>query len=929
MHYSFFIALLASSFLMSSLEANPPFDDSKKVSRSSRPRLNNNNNNRGISIATEPVNPFHSTHLFGLEALKKLDDLKSRQKKKWEEENAQCVREALREKLNSNLAKAKEIFLNEVVQRSCPISMIQLGHIAEEHNDLEKAFSWYVGSLCTRAFQGKPIADINTAWESLRRIVGKLPQLNGNPHPAQLFYDKLRQENDCIARISASPSIKISLRVQKFISTLINAHLHYCLDEDLSAYIVGLARWVSNGIPSDHLEYLGDCFFGNNVMAKAGYCYYLSKTLNSQRSLAHILLGGNDINYDQEGKLFEEKDRYNVAGRILWKFLRYGKDEETKKNAAGVLASYIYKGKITLDETGCLLPKNQKFNIVANLYRQAKTPFALTKLAFLIEEGKITKGLHGEEISEESKYEAAAALYRQDKTLEAFANLANLIKKGKITKGLYGEEIPEENKYEAAAALYRQANIPTAWNNLAMLIQKGKITKSLRGEEISEENKYEAAADLCRKANTPHAWSNLAVLIIEGKITKGLHGEELSEENKYEAAADLCRKANTPNAWSNLAVLIIEGKITKGLHGGDISEENKYEAAADLCRKASIPSALNNLAVLIGEGKITKGLHGEELSEENKYEAAIKEVEALETPAGLVNHALLLLCTQKEVARKKALDLLLQASLQGDLRAREYYETLSTAGQEEVLIILEENLNDDEKNDTSSPNEAEKAEKDKLLTPLSLTPLNDQHIVQEAEEAPSDVQTDPLNTDEKGSETDELPITPPPALISHELIIQAQTEHMPIEPQAYPLSTEAKQALKVLKKEQKKKQRKQYFKKLIQGKFLLQEERNSLMRKSKLANSMTDHTCKIKVELVKDTQSQLKSLLKSEVKNVWKLIDDIKAGGRLGHPEQLSNAKTPEGKSMFSRHITDKHRLVYTLSKNVLTIYSCAGHYDD
>ena len=296
-----------------------------------------------------------------------------------------------------------------------------------------------------------------------------------------------------------------------------------------------------------------------------------------------------------------------------------------------------------------------------------------------------------------------------------------------------------------------------------------------------------------------------------------------------------------------------------------------------------------------------------------------------------MNHALLLLCTQKEeeAAKQKALDLLLQASLQGNLEAREYYETLSTAGQEEVLIILEENLNDDEKNDTSSPNEAEKAEKDKLLTPLSLTPLNDQHIVQEAEEAPSDVQTDPLNTDEKGSETDELPITPPPALISHELIIQAQTEHMPIEPQAYPLSTEAKQALKVLKKEQKKKQRKQYFKKLIQGKFLLQEERNSLMRKSKLANSMTDHTCKIKVELVKDTQSQLKSLLKSEVKNVWKLIDDIKAGGRLGHPEQLSNAKTPEGKSMFSRHITDKHRLVYTLSKNVLTIYSCAGHYDD
>lgn len=70
MKYSFFIALLYSSFLVSSLEAMPrgARDGDKKISRSSKrahPKANE------VSAApSEPTNPFQSSHLFGLNALR-------------------------------------------------------------------------------------------------------------------------------------------------------------------------------------------------------------------------------------------------------------------------------------------------------------------------------------------------------------------------------------------------------------------------------------------------------------------------------------------------------------------------------------------------------------------------------------------------------------------------------------------------------------------------------------------------------------------------------------------------------------------------------------------------------------------------------------------------------------------------------------------
>ena len=107
MRYSFFIVLLSSTFLVSSLEANPPFDPLEEAPRSFE-------HNRVSPVHSVPEDTFQSSHFFGLEALKKLDTLNKGPKRKWKKENQERLEMAVRAKLSNNLEEAKKIFLNEV-----------------------------------------------------------------------------------------------------------------------------------------------------------------------------------------------------------------------------------------------------------------------------------------------------------------------------------------------------------------------------------------------------------------------------------------------------------------------------------------------------------------------------------------------------------------------------------------------------------------------------------------------------------------------------------------------------------------------------------------------------------------------------------------------------------------------------------------------
>lgn len=64
------------------------------------------------------------------------------------------------------------------------------------------------------------------------------------------------------------------------------------------------------------------------------------------------------------------------------------------------------------------------------------------------------------------------------------------------------------------------------------------------------------------------------------------------------------------------------------------------------------------------------------------------------------------------------------------------------------------------------------------------------------------------------------------------------------------------------------------------------------------------------------------------LKRINLLIKEIQRNGLgvgIGKPERLKGYKY----DVYSRHIDDKNRLVYTGSNDLIEIISCTGHYDD
>lgn len=63
---------------------------------------------------------------------------------------------------------------------------------------------------------------------------------------------------------------------------------------------------------------------------------------------------------------------------------------------------------------------------------------------------------------------------------------------------------------------------------------------------------------------------------------------------------------------------------------------------------------------------------------------------------------------------------------------------------------------------------------------------------------------------------------------------------------------------------------------------------------------------------------------------IFELLTDIETNIStpllgIGKPELLRNNM----KGYYSRRITDKHRLIYTIKNEIVYLISCYGHYDD
>jgi toxin YoeB len=79
--------------------------------------------------------------------------------------------------------------------------------------------------------------------------------------------------------------------------------------------------------------------------------------------------------------------------------------------------------------------------------------------------------------------------------------------------------------------------------------------------------------------------------------------------------------------------------------------------------------------------------------------------------------------------------------------------------------------------------------------------------------------------------------------------------------------------------------------------------------------------------------SDIKALKKEDSKlaaKIWELIADISENANnplngIGKPERLKGNMS----GYYSRRITDKHRLIYSLTNDTINLVSCYGHYDD
>ncbi len=85
-----------------------------------------------------------------------------------------------------------------------------------------------------------------------------------------------------------------------------------------------------------------------------------------------------------------------------------------------------------------------------------------------------------------------------------------------------------------------------------------------------------------------------------------------------------------------------------------------------------------------------------------------------------------------------------------------------------------------------------------------------------------------------------------------------------------------------------------------------------------------DYTDKAIANLISLQQSEPKAFAKAQ-RLIGELRDHPKTG--TGHPEQLKGDRAGQ----WSRRITDKHRMVYTINDTevVVLVLTAYGHYDD
>ncbi|MDP1723333.1 MAG: type II toxin-antitoxin system YoeB family toxin [Alphaproteobacteria bacterium] len=876
-------------------------------------------------IMMNDENPFADTRFCGFEKFKEWCSLKDNQRKKIDEKNEKKFKNALALYLNYKFKNEPTFdealkLSAEGAQNACPKSMELLGTLKVEKGDnapeeekqkyYNDAFSWYVIAFWTQIIKE---IKLNQTITIPKTIVSRLENLSKKTgfSEERINYFEFIAKNILFFKSSVESSSK-----GEFYSRFIYVLQHLCAnmirnffpDRKLSVFTFNVFNW---GITCAkikkqsalYLNDLGSLFYNNGFLYECACCYRNPIDQDQITILSKLIFEGH-INVDQYGLKFNEQDRNKIASSLLWKI----NSIETKE----AIIDLIVNDSIKFDSNGNKITKKNKYNIILKLCLELKTPFSFYKIGNFINSGDISF-INGKQILEDEKYDIAADFYRKGKDLpESLYNLGAFIERNKIKKDLYGQDIPEDKKFEVVADLYRHAaSEPLALYRLGVFISKGYINKDVNGKLIPKNKRYEVAADLYRRSpSVPSSLGNLASLIQRGIIKKDLFGVDILDSQKDRVAADLYRRSkSTEESLCNLAVLIENDLIDRDLDNKIIDPNQKYEIVADLYRKSKISYALQRLAILIYENKTSTDLDNNPIILDfQRNEVVVDLLLQCDSPEANYHIALVKLSSSlgnSFEVRKEALEFLMKAALGGFTAASFYYVileneiesekySLNVSGQDQSIVdqkpleIKIENLSSgDDVGDEEDSSHGEDDDFSKI----------------DVSGAVDTIETQKFSDDKNLCDAKE----------QKDLSANEQLEELSL------LKRRELKALKKRQREQNKKEQNYKFKKLIRGQ-LSEEEKKSLMSKP----DTNFHKENVYVLFDKNAQDQWIGLNAFERNKVSALIADIKISGKRGKPEKL------KGHELFSRRITDKHRLVYKIINNGnVNILSCQGHYDD
>lgn len=514
--------VLLSSCIISSLKALPPADDEKEAVKSSTLTLSKDEE---VTSLAAPLNPFISAEDFGFDSLRSWHLMTKVEQDAWEKESKECLKTALSAKDNQERLR----LLKKGAGKGFYTSMIWLGKLNQDHENLNEAFSWYTLSLWTQLMRGASLEGLKkvsfNSWKNLRGII----EHPASSPPQKSYFNQLDKTLHTVTKsLEEQPAVKG--RAQILMPILLDAHnINPLFDAKLSAFTVNVAEWMRN---LKALQALGRGFSSKDSKQQASYCYEATASL-----------------------------------------CRTSKTPE----AMSTLGKLIEDGYITVDLNEVSFPESKKYEVAADLYRQSKNPDALCNLGALIMNGHVKIDLEGKRVLENEKYETAAALFRRSKTPAALYNFGSLVERGHITRNFEKKNFAAKRKYEVAVNLYRKSRTPDALCSLGYLIAVGRISTDLEGNPIPEGKKYEVAAELLRHSQTPDGFFHLGMLVQSGYVLFDLEGRPIPEGKKYEVAADLYRRSKNPDALRELGVLIRYSCTTEDLEGRPIPEAKKDE----------------------------------------------------------------------------------------------------------------------------------------------------------------------------------------------------------------------------------------------------------------------------------------------------------------------------------------------------------------